>query len=130
MKPETEFSDINVTPLVDVILVLLIIFMITAPLLFSGLKIQLPEANANPIPPQENPIILTIDKEGKVYFEEKEIALIELKKRLPFWIERAKTEGVYIKADERVSYGSVLKVLDLLNQIGVNSVALVTREEK
>ncbi len=130
MKPETEFSDINVTPLVDVILVLLIIFMITAPLLFSGLKIQLPEASAKPIPPQENPIILTIDREGKIYFEEKEIALIELKKRLPFWIERAKTEGVYIKADERASYGSVLKVLDVLNQIGVNSVALVTREEK
>lgn len=130
MRIEKEFSDINVTPLVDVILVLLIIFMITAPLLFSGLKIQLPEAKAQPIPPQENPIVLNIDKDGKIYFEEKEIPLIELKIRLPFWLERAKTEGVYIKADERVSYGSVLKVLDLLNQEGVTSVALVTRETK
>lgn len=130
MKLEREFSDINVTPLVDVVLVLLIIFMITAPLLFSGLKIQLPEANATPIPPQENPIVLMVDKDGKVYFEEKEIPLIELKKRLPLWLEKAKTEGVYIKADERASYGSVLKVLDLLNQLGVTSVALVTRETK
>lgn len=130
MKLEKEFSDINVTPLVDVVLVLLIIFMITAPLLFSGLKIQLPEANAAPIPPQENPIVLMVDKDGKVYFEEKEIPLIDLKKRLPLWLERAKTEGVYIKADERASYGSVLKVLDLLNQLGVTSVALVTRETK
>lgn len=129
MKFEMEFSDINVTPLVDVVLVLLIIFMITAPLLFSGLKIQLPEAKAKPIPPEENPIILTIDKDGKIYFEDKEIPLIELKKRLPVWIEKAKGEGVYIKADERVNYGSVLKVLDLLNQLGVTSVALVTREE-
>jgi len=130
MKTNTEFSDINVTPLVDVVLVLLIIFMITAPLLFSGLKIQLPEANAQPIPPQEKPVVLTVDKDGKVYFEEKEIPLIELKKRLPFWLEKAKAEGVYIKADERASYGSVLKVLDLLNQEGVTSVALVTRESK
>lgn len=130
MKIEKEFSDINVTPLVDVVLVLLIIFMITAPLLFSGLKIQLPEANATPIPPQENPIVLMVDKDGKVYFEEKEIPLLELKKRLPLWLERAKVEGVYIKADERASYGSVLKVLDLLNQLGVTSVALVTRETK
>lgn len=130
MKVEREFSDINVTPLVDVVLVLLIIFMITAPLLFSGLKIQLPEANATPIPPQENPIVLMVDKDGKVYFEEKEIPLLELKKRLPLWLERAKSEGVYIKADERASYGSVLKVLDLLNQLGVTSVALVTRETK
>lgn len=130
MRVDIEFSDINVTPLVDVILVLLIIFMITAPLLFSGLKIELPEANASPIPPKENPLVLSIDKDGKIYFEEKEIPLIELKKRLPLWLERAKTEGVYIKADERVSYGSVLKVLDVLNQLGVTSVALVTRESK
>ena len=131
MKLENEFSEINVTPLVDVILVLLIIFMITAPLLLSGIQIKIPESQAGSLPQQPSqPLVLTIDKKGQIFIEQQSLTLLDLKRRLPALLESHKGQAVYLKADEQVPYGSVVKVLDLLDGAGAETIGLVTRESK
>jgi biopolymer transport protein TolR len=131
VKLEQEFSEINVTPLVDVILVLLIIFMITAPLLLSGIQVQIPDSQAGAMPQQPSqPLVLTIDKKGQVFIEQQAVPLLDLKRRLPGLLESHQGQAVYLKADEQVSYGSIVKVLDLLDDAGASSIGLVTREAK
>ena len=128
---EREFAEINVTPLVDVILVLLIIFMITAPLLLSGIQVQIPASQAGAMPQQPSqPLILTLDKKGQVFIEQQAVPLLDLKRRLPALLESHKGQAVYLKADEQVPYGSVVKVLDLLDDTGVSAIGLVTREAR
>jgi biopolymer transport protein TolR len=122
-------AEINVTPLVDVMLVLLIIFMITAPMLSTGLEVDLPETKAGELK-GEKPLLIVIDKEGKVYIENKEIAL----KRLGTWLREAKKAGIIkevnLKADERCPYGIVAKVLAEIQAVGITNIGLVTRPEK
>ena len=131
MKLEQEFAEINVTPLVDVILVLLIIFMITAPLLLSGIRVQIPASQAGAMPQQPaQPLVLTIDKKGQVFIEQQAVPLLDLKRRLPGLLESHKGQAVYLKADEQVPYGSIVKVLDLLDDAGASAIGLVTREAK
>jgi biopolymer transport protein TolR len=129
MKIEHEFSEINVTPLVDVILVLLIIFMITAPLLLSGIQIKIPASQAGSLPQQPSqPLVLTIDKQGQIFIEQQSLTLLDLKRRIPALLESHKGQAVYLKADEKVPYGSLVKVLDILDSAGAESIGLVTRE--
>jgi biopolymer transport protein TolR len=131
MKPEQEFAEINVTPLVDVILVLLIIFMITAPLLLSGIQIQIPASQAGAMPQQPaQPLVVTVDKKGQIFIEQQSVTLLDLKRRLPGLLQSHKGQAVYLKADELVPYGNVVKVLDLLDEAGASSIGLVTREGK
>ena len=125
---ETVLSDINVTPLVDVMLVLLIIFMITAPLLHQGIPVALPQADSQNLPSDlEDPLVVSINRQGIVYLQDEPIHPTLLVERLLPMIEARADERVYLKADEQVPHGDVVRVLDILRRGGVTGVGMVTR---
>ncbi len=123
-------AEINVTPMVDVMLVLLIIFMVSAPLLNSGVPIDLPSNKAKPIQEQDTtPIELTIDKDGTVYLGEEAVkkgALITILKAMN---EGAEERRIYLRGDRDISYGVVSNVLGKLNNAGFTKVALISKPE-
>jgi biopolymer transport protein TolR len=120
-------ADINVTPLVDVMLVLLIIFMIAAPMLHQGIEVALPRAEAQNLPLRvEDPIVLSIDREGRIYIREALIPTEELVDRLKPQVEARPGETVFLKGDRDVPYGQVIDVLDTLRQGGIQNVGMVT----
>jgi len=123
-------SEINVTPFVDVMLVLLVIFMVAAPLLTVGVPIDLPNSNAQPLPENTEPLNITIDKEGKLYLQDEEIALNQLVPRLKVIFENRTDDRIYVHGDRNVDYGAVMKVMGLMNGAGYSRVALVTDTEK
>jgi biopolymer transport protein TolR len=125
---EEVLSDINVTPLVDVMLVLLIIFMVTAPLLHQGIPVELPEAESQNLPADlEDPLVVSINREGIVYLQDEPIHPTLLVERLLPMIEARGDDRVYLKADDAVPYGDVVRVLEVLRRGGVTGVGLVTR---
>ena len=120
-------AEINVTPLVDVMLVLLIIFMITAPLLTTGIEVDLPETRAGELKKKEKSLVVTITKEGKIIVGRESLSL----KRLSRWLAEAKRAGivkeVQIRADREVPYGLVAKVLGELEAAGITEIGLMTK---
>ncbi len=115
-------SEINVTPLVDVMLVLLIIFMVTAPMLKLGLDVQLPEAKGKPLPAEER-FEVVVNKKGDVFLNDRKVTLKELHRKMKAISKR--NPSVYLKADRRVSYGTVIRVMAELKDAGVENVGLV-----
>jgi biopolymer transport protein TolR len=121
------FHDINVTPLVDVMLVLLVIFMVTAPLLHQGVEVQLPKSVAQNLPKTpEDPLILSITKSGTYYLNESPVAKAQLAERLRLVLSRRRDKSVYLKADRNLPYGTVVETMDTLNRLGVESLGMVT----
>ncbi len=121
------FHDINVTPLVDVMLVLLVIFMVTAPLLHQGVEVQLPKSVAQNLPKSpEDPLILSITKNGTYYLNESPVAKSQLRERLKLVLSRRRDKSVYLKADRNLPYGTVVETMDALNRLGVESLGMVT----
>ena len=120
-------AEINVTPFVDVMLVLLIVFMITAPLLTTGVDVSLPKAGTEALPaPKEPPLSVSIDSTGKVYVQDTEVALEELPSML-FAITGEGYEGrIYVRGDENVNYGRIIEVIARLQAVGYQNTALVT----
>jgi len=114
-------SEINVTPFVDVMLVLLIIFMVTAPLLQQGIDINLPQAQGKEMAPTER-IIVTIKQDGKIYLDKSSMSLTELTAKL----SKSKNKEVYLKADKDVPYGNVVTVMGELREIGIEKLGMVT----
>jgi len=129
-KRHTQMSEINVTPFVDVMLVLLVVFMVTAPLLTVGVPIDLPNSEANNLPENNNSLSITIDKEGKLYLQDEQIDLNQLIARITVIFENRKEDRIYVHGDEGVSYGRVMQVMGLLNGNGFSRVALVTDTER
>jgi biopolymer transport protein TolR len=128
---EPVLADINVTPLVDVMLVLLIIFMIAAPMLHQGIAVALPQAKAERLPlPAEGPLILSINRDGVVYLGDTPVHLSQLADRLLPLVRARGEEAVYLKGDREVPYGKVVEVLDLLRQAGVANVGMVTEASR
>lgn len=124
---EEVLADINVTPLVDVMLVLLIIFMITAPMLHQGIDVELPQADAPNLPTQEEePLILSVNRDGLVYVRDQPIHPSQLVDRLLPLLESRGDRFVYLQGDRQVPYGRVMEVLDLLHRGGVRDVGMVT----
>lgn len=119
-------SEINVTPFVDVMLVLLIIFMVTAPLLTVGVPIDLPETEAAPIESEKEPLTISISKDGKVFLMETEVALNELVPKLTAIAKQGLEERVFVRGDEVVDYGTVMQVMGTLNAAGFRRIGLVT----
>ena len=121
-------AEINVTPFVDVMLVLLIIFMVTAPLLAAGVPIDLPESRANALAPEEDPVTISIDGDGFIYFGEDRLAAGELPERLANIRPRADgtLPQVTLRADQGLQYGRVMAVMGELNRAGFNAISLVT----
>ncbi|MEK0084299.1 protein TolR [Benzoatithermus flavus] len=118
--------EINMTPLVDVMLVLLIVFMITAPMLTSGVAVDLPEAASSPLPGQDEPLSVTVDAKGKIYLQESEIALDQLAPRLQAITGRKPDARIFVRGDKGIDYGTVMSVVGAINQAGFNKVALLT----
>ena len=123
-------SQINVTPFVDVMLVLLVIFMITAPLLTVGVQVDLPETEAGAIAGDDEPLAITITKEDVIFLQETEVQLGELVPKLMAISERRKDMRIFVRADTELAYGRVMEVMGTVNRAGFNKVALVTKIDK
>jgi len=123
-------SEINVTPFVDVMLVLLIVFMVTAPLLTVGVPIDLPESRAKQLDSKKEPLTISVDNEGRVFLQETEIAIEELVPKLTAVAEQGVEERVFVRGDREVDYGTVMRVMGRLNAAGFNRIALVTQMEQ
>ena len=125
-------SEINVTPFVDVMLVLLVIFMVTTPILYQGVDVNLPKVSSKPIPSIQNDkkVIVTIDKKGNLYIEKKQYSLSELKLKVRSLIleggKNLKQEQVFLRADSDVPYGTVIKVMSEIQKAGVENLGLIT----
>ena len=116
--PYDHLADINVTPLVDVMLVLLIIFMVTAPMLHQGVAVALPKTATTNLPAtMEDPVMLSITKDGLYYINETPVSRGLLRERLERFLRGKKDRFVLLKADRSLSYGTVVETLDLLNRI-------------
>jgi biopolymer transport protein TolR len=121
-------ADINVTPLVDVMLVLLIIFMVTAPLLVAGVPVNLPDSRAKALDQGEKPIQISLDTNGAVFLDNDETSMEALPQQLAGIAARGGKQGpqIFLRADRGLDYGTVMQVMGELNRAGLNRVALVT----
>ncbi len=124
---EGAISQINVTPLVDVMLVLLVIFMVTAPILQQGVQVNLPQAKAGAIVGKEDPLVVTIARSGKMYLNDNPITLPELGKKLRAIRKLQQDKAVYLRADQDVRYGVVMRAIAAIKQAGIEKVGMVTR---
>lgn len=125
-------SEINITPVVDVVLVLLIIFMVTAPLLSQGIDVQLPQAAAPAIERSEQDVVMTIDKAGMIYLmnDKNPYRLQDLETKIPAIFERREKKEILIRADTEVAYGLVVKAISAVKEAGIERVGMITEEEK
>jgi biopolymer transport protein TolR len=124
-------ADINVTPLVDVMLVLLVIFMITAPLLTTGVQVNLPKAKANALRQQDDkPIEIALDARGRIYLADKKVTIDQLAGVLQAIARETTDRRVYIRADDAINYGDVVSVMAAVNGAGFAKIALVTDSSK
>jgi biopolymer transport protein TolR len=122
-------SDINVTPFVDVMLVLLIVFMVTAPLLSAGVPVDLPEAQAKPLALEKEPVTVTVDTNGHVFVKDAEIQMNDLVARLSEAVGGNLDERVYVRGDKTVSYGTIMQVMGVMNAAGFRHIGLVALKE-
>jgi biopolymer transport protein TolR len=122
-------AEINVTPLVDVMLVLLIIFMISAPLLTVGVPIDLPQSQAKSLDQEREPLTLSVNDKGQVFLQNTEIKIDELVEKLKAVAKQGTEERIYVRGDKKVDYGTVMKVMGRLQAAGYRKVALVTEVE-
>ena len=123
-------SEINVTPMVDVMLVLLIVFMVTAPLLTVGVQIDLPKTKAKILQGQDEPLAITIDAQGQVYLQDTEIDIEGLVPRLRAITDNNPDVRIFMRGDASVNYGRVMEVMGTVNAAGYKKVALVTQQQK
>ena len=126
IKRNKTISQINVTPMVDVMLVLLVIFMITAPLLTVGVPINLPKTKAKALPEDKAPLTITINKEEKIFVQDTEISLEKLVPKLISISKNRNDRKIFIRADEVLSYGRVVEVMAVITSAGFNKIALIT----
>jgi biopolymer transport protein TolR len=120
-------SQINVTPLVDVMLVLLVIFMVTAPIIQQGVQVNLPQAQAGAIAGQEEMLIVAINRSGKIYLNDNAMTLEELGQKLRAIRQLQPDKEVYLRADQEVKYGTVIKTIAEIKQAGIVKLGMVTR---
>jgi biopolymer transport protein TolR len=122
-------SDINVTPFVDVMLVLLIIFMVTAPMMMQGVDVSLPEATSEPLDSEKDHLIITIDQKNQVYINDYKVTVDFLGEKLAKILEGRDEKGVFLKADENIPWGTVAKVMAEVKGAGVEKLGMVTEPE-
>jgi biopolymer transport protein TolR len=126
-RDATTISQINVTPLVDVMLVLLVIFMVTAPIIQQGVQVNLPQTKAGAITGSEEPVIVTVAKNGKVYLNDNELSLSELGTKLRAIKKLQADKQVYLRADQDVRYGIVMQTIAEIKQAGIERLGMVSR---
>ena len=119
-------SEINVTPFVDVMLVLLIIFMVTAPMMIQGVEVSLPEATSKPLPSEQEQLIVTIDKNNQVYINDFRVGVENLKEKLTQITKNQKADEIYLRADKTVAYGMVVYVMSEIKGAGIEKLGMIT----
>jgi biopolymer transport protein TolR len=119
-------SEINVTPMVDVMLVLLVIFMITAPLLTVGVPVDLPQTEASPLVEPAEPLVVTVDAEGKIYLQDTETPLETLVAKLVAITDAKPDTRIFLRGDRTIAYGKIMEVMGTVNAAGLTRVALIT----
>ena len=129
-KKYSQMSEINVTPFVDVMLVLLIVFMVTAPLLTVGIPVDLPKVKATALTDQKDPIEITVNLEGEVYIGESLVEVENLIPRINAITEQNTEARIYIRGDRVVAYGRVMEIMSIINSAGYVKVALITQNLK
>jgi len=130
-EDEDILSEINITPLVDVMLVLLIIFMITAPMLHQGIEVALPKSEAQTLPARaQDPLILSINRDGLVYVRDQPVHPTKLVEVLTPLLRARQDEMIFLKGDRDVAYGRVIEVLDTLRRGGIVQVGMVTDRDE
>jgi len=127
---QRPLSEINVTPFVDVMLVLLIIFMVTAPLMQQGIDVDLPETTTQPLRVRDEPLILTVKKDGKYYVGRKELPADMLREKLEAIFEGRDSKEIFLRADRKAPYGVVVKALAAAREAGASSLGMVTEAER
>ena len=121
-------AEINVTPLVDVMLVLLIVFMVAAPLMTSGVNVDLPKASANPVNQDSEPLTVSINAEGKIFLQENELPLTDLATKLGAIADNKLDRRIFVRGDKSVSYGKIMEVMATITQGGFTKVALLAEQ--
>ena len=128
-RRHSPMHEINVTPFVDVMLVLLIVFMVTAPLLTVGVPIELPESRGQQLQTNKEPLTISVQKDGKVYIQETEVQLGDLATRLRAIAKSGYEETIFVRGDKGIDYGTVMKVMSRIKAGGFTKVSLVTESE-
>ena len=123
-------SEINVTPMVDVMLVLLVVFMISAPLMTVGVPVDLPKTNASQMVGQDEPLVVSVNAKGEVFLQETKIGLEQLVPRLEAITQNKKDTRIFVRGDAAIAYGKVMEVMGTVNQAGFSRVALLTQLPK
>ncbi len=120
-------ADINVTPLVDVMLVLLIIFMVTAPMMIHGVKVDLPRTESRNIKTEEDPLLLTITKKGEIFVEDYKVDYKDLRGRLERIFANRAGKEILLQADKEVPYGVVMRIMAQVKEAGITKVGMITK---
>ncbi|MDX2205800.1 MAG: protein TolR [Hyphomicrobiaceae bacterium] len=128
-RKHAPMSEINVTPFVDVMLVLLIVFMVTAPLLTAGVPLELPESKGQQLQTNKEPLTISVDKAGRVFIGETEVRLEELAPKLKAIAKGGFDEQIFIRGDKGVEYGTVMRVMSRIKLGGFSKVSLITESE-
>lgn len=128
-RHSAPMSEINVTPFVDVMLVLLIVFMVAAPLLTVGVPIELPDTKAKPLQGDKEPLTITVNSQGQIYLQETEVEIDTLVPKLLAISGNGYNERVYVRGDRVVDYGKVMKVMGTISAAGFKRIGLVTAPE-
>ena len=123
-------SEINVTPFVDVMLVLLIIFMVTAPLLTVGVQVDLPESSADSLPDDQEPLTLTINSKGEIFIQEQKVNFDKVVPKILAISKNRTDTRIYVRGDKTINYGRVLEVMGVLSGAGFSKVALISEPYK
>jgi len=129
VRRDRPISEINVTPFVDVVLVLLIIFMVAAPMMQQGVDVDLPETTTQPLRMQDEPLILTIQKEGKYYLGRTEVPVDELETKLAAIFDGRDSKEIFLRADSEAPYGVVVRGLAAAREAGATKLGMVTEPE-
>lgn len=124
-RGKSPIANINVTPFVDVMLVLLVIFMVTAPIIQQGVEVNLPQAKASPVEDQEDPLIVTISREGQVYLNDNEMDPAELRSKLEAISRLNARKAVYLRADREVRYGLVIAAIGEIKAAGIERLGMI-----
>ncbi len=121
-------AEINVTPLVDVMLVLLIVFMVTAPLITSGVDVNLPQANAKPVNSDSTPITITVNAQNQIFLQNSQVQLVNLVSTLQQISQNNQDRRIFVRGDSSVTYGDMLQVMATITQGGFTKVALLAKQ--
>jgi biopolymer transport protein TolR len=122
-------SDINVTPFVDVMLVLLIVFMVAAPMMTEGVEVSLPQATSQPLETEQEQLIVSLNKNGDIFLNDYQVQLTELREKLDLIIKGQSDREVYLRADKEIPYGVVVKVMSEIKDAGVEKLGMVTEPQ-